>query len=122
MSKPFDFIDGKKVDLNNQLHRDIIIQRNKKLQKGIDEGIYIFDSKDLKIKIIARVEIDCLVCGSHVEEDEDNDIDDAYNKFADNLLPKSFKCVTCKSSYHFDSKEDSYYVRPHKENLKRKTK
>lgn len=118
MSRPFDFIEGKKVDLNNQQHRDVIIQRNKELQKAIDEGISIFETNNLKVKIISRVEITCYVCGSHIEEDDVNDLDDVYNSYPDKYLPKLLKCNCCKAKYSYHSHSDSYYVIPNKETKK----
>lgn len=105
MTRPFDLIDGKKIDLNNQSHRNIVIQRNKTLQKALEEGICILD-KIVNIKVITRVTIDCLVCGSTIDEDNVEDFKDVMNEYPSRL--PTIKCSCCKTSYHYHKNDDTY--------------
>ena len=94
MSRPFDYIDNKKIDLTIQEHRDVVIKRNKELQQRLKEGIYIFDDSKIKASIIVRIELLCFVCGTQIEEDSKENLDDF------DLSNKNFptlKCDCCKT-------------------------
>lgn len=109
MNRPFDFIDGKKLDINNQSHRDIVIKRNKELQKALDEGVFIFESNNVKIKVITRVTIDCLVCGSAIDEENVENFEDVCDGYYSKL--PTVKCSCCKASYHYHERHENYHLK-----------
>lgn len=62
MKRPFDFIHGEKVDVNNPEHQKVIIDRNNKLQKALNLGLLDFNTS-----IRLEVELECPKCGSENE-------------------------------------------------------
>lgn len=112
MATPFDKIKGEKIDLSRQDHRDEIIKRNKKLELAIDRGIY----SGVKIEIEITSKLDCLKCGSSIEETSYHvEIDDCIEE----NIP-SVTCGNCKTIYSYEDREGIYYpkIRLKKEKLK----
>lgn len=99
----FDYIDGKKVDLGNPVHRDVIIQRNKALQHAVENGLDIEYGYDSKCKVVVRIttEIQCLKCGDNITENKDEDFEDVVDNL-ESYIP-TVKCDNCGTKY-------SYYV------------
>lgn len=100
----FDFINGEKIDLTKQSHRDIVIQRNKELQSAIENGLDLFNTK---VSVQVNVEFNCLKCGdsvhgSHMEQW------DGSGAEVEEIIP-SCTCTTCKTKYRYFKSEEAFY-------------
>ena len=93
---PFDKIDGKPIDLKNPLHRDIIVARNKNLEFALRDGLAI---EECRVSIAVRLELDCLKCGTRLDE-ENNQNWDGYDIIVSKNIP-NLKCPECHSCYNF---------------------
>lgn len=113
MRNSFDYINGEKVDLTNQKHRDIVIQRNKTLGKALKNGV---TPENTKVSINVTVEIECLKCGNHVSE-----TDYGQWEFEDYDLERNMPtatCQTCKTRYIYNSTEYCFDVFLQKEKIR----
>ena len=103
MSKsiPFEYINGLPFDKDNYRHRDIVIERNKRLEKALTEGV-ILDDKKLFISIKISVELECLKCGTEINAKENLDsIVDVIHFDTYDYMP-NMKCKCCGTKYKFD--------------------
>ena len=105
MKRPFDYIDGKKIDLSNLKHRDIVINRNKKLEKSLREGLA---ENHAKIEITITASLDCIVCGTSIETSEYDTYDYTDYHIHENI--PTIKCSCCKTKYIYDSREYIFSV------------
>lgn len=94
--RPFDLIDGKKIDLDNDLHRKVVRRRNKDLNEAIKNGTnYYILKKHLTL------ELKCLKCGTLLSA-ETSSLEDC-----DPIEP-SVECKPCKIRYSYDYKNKNY--------------
>lgn len=100
----FDFIKNEKIDLSRQDHRDVVIERNKKLLKALKDGIHI---EDIRVKVIVRVSFDCIKCGQQLQEDE-TELYDGYFEVEESM--PYLKCSCCGTKYNYDRMRDGYDV------------
>ena len=96
MYRPYDYAeDGQtKIDLNNELHRKIVMERNVNLQKK-KEGYH--DISELCPDINVTVNCTCPRCGGEMNANESIDSEEAYKPLED--LITSIKCEVCKASW-----------------------
>ncbi len=104
METPFSYINGEKINLNRQDHRDEIIKRNKKLESAVKNGM---DYSHFNIEVNVTAELNCLKCGNHVEHTSyhielDDDVEDNV---------PVLKCNSCETRYVYDSHEQIFYPR-----------
>lgn len=111
MGFPFQKIDGKPIDLNNQQHRDIVMQRNKKLEYAIENGLCV---TKVKINVFVDVEFDCLKCGTSLDErvSIEHGVDIFEFELDSELGGSSVKCKCCETRYVYSSLKELFYVRP----------
>jgi len=64
MSVPYDKINGEKIDLSKQSHRDEVVKRNKKLEKLMSERL---DLSFITQEVTVSFETECPKCGSQIE-------------------------------------------------------
>lgn len=105
MDAPFNYIAGEKIDLQNPKHRDEVINRNKKLQSAIDNGIG-WDS--FKVNLEIEVKMNCVKCGSEIVEHTKGTIysfDDELD-----LAAPNFMCDCCETHYKYNYKKEVYKV------------
>lgn len=79
-----NLINGEKIDLKRQDHRDEIIRRNKKLESAIKNGIY----SGVKIEIEITAKLECLKCENHIEGTN-------YHVELDDCIEGNIPNVTC---------------------------
>ena len=108
---PFELIDDKKIDLCNQHHRDIVIQRNKELEKCIAEGLEL---SKVKMEVIFRVKLECKKCGTLLEEDDTETLDDidVFDYEITRHFP-TLKCtnIRCQTKYVYSELAENYKLR-----------
>lgn len=103
MSNRFNLINGEKIDLKRQDHRDEIIKRNKKLESAIKNGIY----SGVKIEIEITTKLECLKCGNHIEDTNYHvELDDCIEENIPNVT-----CGNCETNYRYDDVQGIYYPR-----------
>lgn len=107
MSRPFDYVYGKKLDLSIKEHRDTVIKRNKLLEEKLTQGICLHYDKNVRTKIIVRVNLECYVCGSLLEEDSSTDETEHF--YLERNIP-TLKCDCCKTIYDFDSISETFHI------------
>ncbi len=71
MSVPFDYVNGEKVDLSKQSHRDEVIKRNKNLEKLMSERL---DLSFITQEVNVNFNCECPKCGSKIEYETDIEI------------------------------------------------
>lgn len=103
MSVPFEKINGEKIDLSRQDHRDEIIKRNKDLDNAVKNGM--FSGVNLTVSIVCQIE--CLKCGSLIEGKSSNiDLNsDLYEE-----VP-IVRCGYCKTKYVYNITEELFFPR-----------
>lgn len=114
-NRPFDYVDGSPVNLNNELHVKEVISRNKKLQYFLDSKPELFE---LEPTIRISVVVDCPRCGGEMSQDISIDEEDS-NFIEDHIT--HIKCETCKAAFHKSLRNRSHYnLRIPKTNLIKK--
>lgn len=102
MLRPFDLIDGKKIDLSIQSHRDEVVKRNKALEKAIKNGIEFYDCR---VKISLNVKLNCPVCGFDAEGEVEDDYDGYFE--IEKFIP-TIECSCCKTKFYYSKIDDTY--------------
>lgn len=105
MKTPFEMINGDPVDLFIQEHRDIVMQRNKTLEKALKEGCILPPDA---IKVNIHVEFDCLKCGSNVYEIHYEEFDNFIEFDPGQSVPHP-TCSTCQTRYKYDHLDARFY-------------
>ena len=94
MSRAFDLINGDKIDLNNEVHRQIVINRNKTLEKALKE-----DLETDKLSVTLNIYLDCVKCGNTLNTTKyDLDPESLFDGNVADELPR-IKCAECGTSY-----------------------
>lgn len=107
MTRPFDTINGEKVDFNNPDHIKVILDRNKKLEYFASNK---FELHELGPRITISVEFKCPSCGATVEEDFRNgNADNLDEPLIDHIL--DFKCNCCQTKFVRPIFESEYMLR-----------
>lgn len=113
MNFPFDFnLSGDKIDLSRDADRNLVIERNKKLNEAVENGI---EPENLvKAQIEVKLNFECFKCGSTVEMMKLYDTDVMYG------LDLDFSFVTCKcgTKYIYDEQQTMFWLET-KSNLKK---
>jgi endogenous inhibitor of DNA gyrase (YacG/DUF329 family) len=102
MNRPFDYIKCEKIDVNNPAHQEVVIQRNKKLQKAVESGISLYE-----FILNISYEFQCPNCGTLIQEDESIDDRDFYEEIVD-VLPKTIECDCCDAQFYLKTSEQKY--------------
>ncbi len=106
MKRPFDYINGNKIDVNNPEHQEVILHRNRKLESAKKIGLIIGDTK---VKVTVTVELECPRCGTTLENESDYlDPYEVQEEVID-VLPQKLKCGCCKSK--FNIYKFSYHIK-----------
>lgn len=105
MDAPFNYVNGEKIDLQNPKHRDEVINRNKKLQSAIENGIGLDDF--IKITIDTNLETTCLKCGHEIVKHFRLKLD--YAEDLELRIP-NFICPCCESYYTYSQEKEVYKV------------
>ena len=101
MKRPFDYINGHdKIDVNNPAHQKVVIQRDKKLKKAVEEGIYLDE-----FKVWIKYEFQCPSCGNTIYDDEF--VDDSYDEII-NVLPDTINCKCCDANFYLQTYFQKY--------------
>ena len=90
--RPYNFINGEKVNLKNEDHVKVVLDRNKKLARFHNSK---FDLFEIEPEITISVKIECPCCGSDMTQDITIDSEDS-EIIEDHIT--SVKCDTCKAS------------------------
>ncbi|MBT0607610.1 hypothetical protein [Aequorivita echinoideorum] len=93
MKRPFDTINGEKVDFNNPEHVKIILERNKRLENLSSKH---FELYNLKPKLTVNIEFECPACGYLIEKDNEIDPDDMEEPISEHFTGFSCKCCGVK--------------------------
>lgn len=106
-TKPFDYTDKSqriRLDLSNQAHRDIVIQRNKNLNNAIENGLDVNLFRQVKVEITTN--LDCLKCGSSISGSVTYDY--GFDDFEiENEIP-SVECYCCKTKYYYNKRNFTF--------------
>lgn len=108
--REFDKVNGKKIDLNNKHHRDVVLQRNKELQHAVDNGLepkYV-QASICKIKVRITTEIYCLKCGDYVEAENHADFEDVPDELGDHV--PDVKCHGCATRYTYHPSDGFFHL------------
>ncbi|MFB9055038.1 hypothetical protein ACFFVB_18300 [Formosa undariae] len=121
MTKPFDYYKSEvPLDLTNQLHRDLVVKRNKNLETALKNNIPL-DKVSLTIR--ASIVITCVKCGTAFREYNESRIDtenqSTQSLDIDSCMP-DLECYCCKTKYKFDPYKQSFKVMVPKPKTKRK--
>lgn len=90
--RPYNFINGEKVNLKNEDHVKVVLDRNKKLARFHNSK---FDLFEIEPEITISVKIECPCCGSDMTQDITIDSEDS-ELIEEHIT--SVKCDTCKAS------------------------
>lgn len=106
----FDKIDGKKIDLSNKHHRDVVLQRNKELEQAVENGLEPNYGRDSKCKITVEIttEITCLKCGENIQNTKYKNYEDVVNDI-DEFVP-TVSCTECGTKYSYHPAEENFHV------------
>ena len=112
MKRPYNYINGEIIDVNNPEHQKIVILRNKNLEAAKRTGLLIGDAK---VKVELSVAIECANCGTsiYLKQHLDNEeiFEDVYSS-----LPEELECHCCEASLGIY--KDSYFINVPKPVLK----
>jgi|GEM_PF-3339054 hypothetical protein len=108
MGFPFEKIDGKEIDLSNKNHRDIVIQRNKELNKVLENGLPI---SDVNINLTLEAVFNCFKCGTRLSLSYTNHSIDVFTTEIEHQLSgKSITCGCCKTKYKYSYRDEVFYA------------
>lgn len=110
MGFPFEKIDGKPIDVNNQQHRDIVIQRNKKLEFAIDNGLSV---EKVTFEVEVDIKLSCLKCGSSLQSTIRSYYVDCISTYdlEDEISGNKIECGCCQTSYTYNSRTKTFSVK-----------
>lgn len=95
MYRPFDYINGKKIDVNNPEHQSIIIKRNKNLEAIVSNE---FQLDELTNEVDLSFKTDCPKCGTKIHYETTIDIDwRLIQNIADHV--EDINCTSCNFKY-----------------------
>lgn len=101
--REFDYVNEKKIDLKNQDHVEMVIKRNKGLEKAFLEGFSVYNILYKSIMLF-----DCLKCGNEIKSEVDFEM--GYQcMYIDELTPAIVTCDTCNTTYTLD--DDVYRLK-----------
>lgn len=106
---PFDMVGNEKFDPNNYRHRDAVIERNKRLEKAINEGISLNDKK-LSVHIKIEANLQCLKCGTELTKKHQSlQVGNIYHFEVAECMP-DLKCKCCGAKYTFSPSKEVYKI------------
>lgn len=110
MGFPFEKIDGKPIDFNNQQHRDIVIKRQKTLNNTLENGLCI---TKVRVNIKVEVEFQCVKCGNDISEYliQDYGIDIYEFELDLSIVGTHVKCLCCKTKYVYSYRDEVFYLK-----------
>lgn len=108
MDAPFNYIDGKPINLELQSHRDEVIYRNKTLLKALDAGLEL---SKISVSLFVDFEFQCVKCGTNITER----IYGTYVEITEFDLEvlsqkEKIKCPCCKTTYRYDQFNQNFTV------------
>lgn len=113
---PFSTINGKKIDLNLQEHRDVIVKRNKILEKATKGGL---ENSAYSVEIVTTVKLYCLKCGTPVKKFKSIEVEPEETEYVDvDANMPSLICPECSMKYNFNYHQSNYYPKLNSKKLK----
>lgn len=104
MSTPFDYVNGQKLDLSRDDHRQVVIHRNRELENAIAWGLPFHEVKSYRIA--STVVLTCLKCGSDCEATYEAE----FIHWDYDHRP-SITCECCGTQYHYHDPEQTYDIK-----------